>query len=393
MLGAEHTGLAEPEHIAMLRQSLQRFVQRYASDEQVQRWDRDDAIPTRLLEDLAELGVCGLTVPEELGGPGRDVQAMVAVIEALAGASLPLASLYIMNTVYGGMNVAASCTPGQRQRWLPDLLAGKSLFALGLSEPNVGADLASVETTASRNADRIVINGSKRWCSGASIADHIYALVRSGPAEARHKNLSFVVIPTDSPGLVMSPVKTMGCRGIPTNDVVFDAVELPFENVVGGEAGWNAGWAMLAGPALEAEKLQLPALALGIAGAAVQEAWQYSQQREQFGKKICAHQAVRHQLAEAQTALLSCRLMLRHAADLVQQQLDSAAATSMAKLYVAETAVEIVLCCQRVMGAYGYAEGFNMERYARDILVMPIFGGSSAIQKNNIANLLGLPRH
>lgn len=383
---------AEPEHIQMLRESLRRFVQRVAPAEQVSRWDREDHIPPELLRQIAELGVCGLTVAESEGGPGRDVLAMVAVIEELARASTALSSLYIMNTVYGCMNVAASCTLRQRQRWLPGLLAGETLFALGLSEPDVGGDLASVSTTARRDGDRVVINGSKRWCTGAGIADYIYALVRSGPPEERYRNLSFVIIPTALPGITVTSIDTMGCYGIPTNDVLFEDVQLPFDHVVGEAQGWNSGWSLLAGPALEAEKLQLPALALGIALSAVEEAWEYSQQREQFGKKICTHQAVRHQLAEARTRLLACRLMLQHAAEIVQQERDSAVETAMAKLFVAETAVDVVLSCQRVMGAYGYAHGFNMERYVRDILVMPIFGGSSAIQKNNIANLLGLPR-
>lgn len=384
--------LPEAEHIQMLRESVRRFVARSASSKQANRWDREDTIPLELLHEIAGLGVCGLTVEESRGGPGRDVVAMMAVIEELARASTALASLYILNTVYGAMNVAASCNEEQQARWLPALLQGKSLFALALSEPNVGGDLASVETTAKRVGDKVVINGSKRWCTGAGIADHLYTLVRSGPAQERYNNLSFIIIPANAQGISITALDTMGCYGIPTNDVTFNNVEVPVDNIVGGEHAWNSGWSLLAGPALEAEKLQLPALALGIAHSAMEEAWEYSQQREQFGKRICGHQSVRHQLADARTKLLSCRLMLMHAAQLVQEQGDSAAATSMAKLYVAETAVEIVLTCQRVLGAYGYAQGFNMERYVRDILVMPIFGGSSAIQKNNIANLLGLPR-
>jgi alkylation response protein AidB-like acyl-CoA dehydrogenase len=382
----------EPEHIGMLRESLRRFVDEVAPLETVAEWDKADAIPRELLGKLGELGVCGLVVPEEQGGVGRDIHAMTVVIQELARRSLALASLYIMNTVYGSMNLVASATAEQQARWLPDLVAGKTLFALGLSEPDVGGDLASVRTTAERRGDRIVINGFKRWCSGAEMADYIYALVRSGPADARHKNLSFVIIPTDAAGISMTAIDTIGCRGIATNDVALDNVELPFDHVVGGEQGWNNGWSLLAGPALEAEKLQLPALALGIAEAAVAEAWQYSQERVQFGKHICGHQSVRHQLADAQTRLEACRLMLAHATWLVQENRHSAVQTSMTKLYVAETSVEIVLSCQRVLGAYGYAEGFGMERYVRDILVMPIFGGSSAMQKNNIANLMRLPR-
>ena len=217
--------------------------------------------------------------------------------------------------------------------------------------------------------------------------------MRSGPAEAKRKNLSFVLIPPNAPGITITPNEVMGSRGIATNDVTFDNVELPFDNVVGGEEGWNNGWALLAGPALEVEKLQPTTLALATAEAALEEAWQYSTERVQFGQHICGHQAVRHALADARTRLEACRCMVEKAVGMVERGEPSAAMTSMTKLFVSETAVQIVLECQKVMGAYGYAEGFQMERRVRDILLMPIIGGSSAIQRNNIANLLELPRN
>jgi alkylation response protein AidB-like acyl-CoA dehydrogenase len=181
-------------------------------------------------------------------------------------------------------------------------------------------------------------------------------------------------------------------RGPSTNDVMFDNVRIPRENVMGGFAMWNRGWEQLAGPTLEIEKLQPIAMAIGIAEAAVDEAWTYAQERVQFGVKICAHQAVRHTLAEVQTSLQACRLMLAGSIDLIDRGEPSAVQTSMTKLFVADTVVELVLKCQRVLGAYGYAQGFAMERLVRDALVLPIFGGSSAVQKGNIANLMMLPR-
>jgi alkylation response protein AidB-like acyl-CoA dehydrogenase len=185
----------------------------------------------------------------------------------------------------------------------------------------------------------------------------------------------------------------MGARGVPTNDVKLEDVEIPFENVVSGEKGWNNGWSILAGPALEVEKLVPTAMVLGQAEAAVEEAWVYSQQRVQGGRHICGHQAVRHVLADVQTKLQACRLMMRHAAWLVETKQPSAVATSMAKLFISENAKDIVLACQQyVMGAYGYAEGFSMERLVRDVLLAPIIGGSTAIQRNNVANLMKLPR-
>lgn len=384
---------SEPDHIQSLRESLRRMLDIAATPELLSQWDKAKEMPLDHLQSkLAELGVLGVTVPEEYGGLGRDVPAMVATIEELAKRSIVLAGLYIMVACYGGMNLSASASDSQKKRMLPALAAGKLRFAYGLSEPDVGADLASVTTRAERKGDTLIINGAKRWCSGGEVSDYIFMLVRSGPVEARHRNLSIVLVPRGSPGMTMSRIGVMGSHGIPTNDIYLDNVSVPFDLVLGEEAGWNNGWAQLTGHALEAEKLEVPALALGCAQAALDEAWQYSQERRQFGKRICAFQAVRHALADAKSKVEACRQMLRWATWLVDNNMPAAAATSMTKLFVTETASEVVLSCQKILGAYGYGEGFAMERYVRDVLALPIYGGSSAIQRNNISNLLGLPR-
>jgi alkylation response protein AidB-like acyl-CoA dehydrogenase len=383
---------SENENDEALRDLLARFIEREVPPELAAQWDRDDLIPREMVKRMAELGLCALTVPEEYGGMGRDVLSIVTAVRILARRSTALAGILIMNACYGSLNIAEAGTDEQKQRLLPGLCAGEIVFAYGLSEPDVGADLASVTTRAEIRDGKVVINGTKRWCSGAAFADYIYMLVRSGDPEARYKNLSIVLVPPDTPGVTLEPVGTLGVRGITPCDVILDNVELPLDAIVGGEAMWNKGWSLLAGPALEVEKLETPALALGVAEAAVEEAWQYAQERKQFGKPICTLQAIRHTLSEVQTKLQACRLMLQSAAWKVHTGQPSAVDTSMAKLFISDTAVEIVLACQKVLGAYGYAPGFAMERYVRDVLVMPIWGGSSAIQKNNIANFLRLPR-
>ncbi len=376
----------------MLRDSLRRLLDEIAPPEAVAKWDKEDFFPRELIERLAELGICGLTLPEEYGGLGLGILPQLMVIEEMTRRSCALSGVFIQCASYAGLNVSELGSAEQKERLLPGIAQGKILFALGLSEPDVGADLASVKTRASLVGDTVIINGMKRWCSGAEYADYIYALVRSGPEEERYRNLSFVMIPCDAPGITMSRTPTMGMHGTSTNDVIFENVEVSADNIMGGREMWNKGWQQLAGPTLEIEKLQPSAMALGIAEGAVAEAWAYAQERTQFGKKICGHQAVRHQLAEVQTKLQACRLMLDHAAGLVDRGEPSAVQTSMTKLYVSETVRDITITCQMVMGAYGYAEGFNMERYVRDAMVLPIFGGSSAIQKTNIANLLKLPK-
>jgi alkylation response protein AidB-like acyl-CoA dehydrogenase len=200
------------------------------------------------------------------------------------------------------------------------------------------------------------------------------------------------MIPADAAGIEITPIDSLGMKGAPTTDVTLTDVEVPVDHVVGEEAGWNNGWSMLVGPGLDVEKLEVAALALGIATAAADDAWAYSQERTQFGRPIASFQAVRHALAEVRSKLYAARLMTFHAAWLSANGMPCRAETSMAKMFVCELCKEAVLSCQTVLGAYGYVNALDMERYVRDILLMPIIGGSANIQKNNIANAFRLPR-
>ena len=380
----------EPAHVTELRSTIRRFVEREIPRELARQWDRERTFPADLFRRLAALGVCGLTIAEEYGGQGRDIVAAVAVIDELARRGGALAGPYIHCAFYGGLNVGENGSESQKRELLPKIARGELLFAYGLSEPDVGGDLASVTTTARRSGDSVILNGTKRWCTGARFADYILCLVRSDDEAERYRNLSFVLVPPTLPGISIVDIDHLGLRYAATTDVILEDVTVPIDNVLGGPEGWNRGWKMLAGPALDVEKLEITAVAYGIAAAAVDDAWQYAQERRQFGKPISGHQSVRHALVEAKTKLQACRHMLYHAAWLAGAGRACSIETSMAKLFVGDTAVEIVLACQRILGAYGCAEGYDMERYVRDICVMPIVGGSSNMQKNNIAARLRL---
>ncbi|MAI26243.1 MAG: acyl-CoA dehydrogenase [Spirochaeta sp.] len=383
----------EPEHVLELRRMLRHFVSEEMPPEKVREWDKAHRFPPELFAKLAETGVCGITIAPEYGGQGPDLVAAVAIIEELCRGGAFAAGPFIHSAFYGGMNISENGSEEQKNHYLPRLARGEHLFAYGLSEPDVGGDLASVRCRADLTDDgRLIINGFKRWCTGADFADTIYCLVRSGAESARHRNLSFVLIPTDTPGVTVHPIEHSNLRYTLSSDVILEDVELSADHIVGGEAGWNEGWAMLAGRALDVEKLEITAVTFGIAQAAVEEAWEYSQERKQFGRPISGHQAVRHRLVEARTRLEACRHMLYHAAWLANEGRPCSVESAMAKLFVADTAVEIGLACQRVMGAYGLSEGHDMERHVRDLIGMPIVGGSSDMQKNNIAGLLGLAR-
>lgn len=382
----------EPEHIQLLRRQLKRFVDVELPREKAREWERECTFPRAALARLAELGVFGLTVAEEYGGLGRDVVGAIVVIEELSRRGVALSGPYIHGAFYGGLNISESGSEEQKRTLLPSLARGELLIAYGFSEPDVGGDLSQVKTKATLidGGRTVLVNGTKRWCTGARDCDFIFCLVKSDLEAPRYQNLSLLLIPTDTPGITVSDIDHMGLRYTKTTDVNFEDVCVPAENIIGGPDAWNRGWQKLVGPALDIERLEVAALSLGIAQAAVSDAWTYAQERKQFGRVISGHQAIRHTLADTQTQLRACEHMLYHAAWLANEGRDCAVESSMAKLFVCQTSLQIVLSCQQVMGAYGCAEEYDLARYVRDMTVMPIIGGSSNMQRNNIANRMRL---
>ena len=383
--------LPEPGHVSEIRRQVQRFVAANMPREKRREWDRTHSWPRELFRELADMGLCALTVPEEYGGAGQDIWAAVAVIEELARSGAALAGPYIHCAFYGGMNIAENGSSEQKAAMLPRLARGEMLLAYGLSEPDIGGDLSSVKTRARIDGDAVVVNGAKRWCTGADWADYIYCLVNSDADAPKRSALSFILVPPNADGVTVTPIEHANLRYTASCDVHFDDVRLPLGAIVGGIDKWNQGWSMLAGRALDVEKLEITATTFGIAQAAVDEAWAYAGERQQFGKPISGHQAIRHKLVTARTRLEACRLMLYNAVRLASEGRPFAIESSMAKLFVADTGVEIAIACQQVMGAYAMSDAYDMERHVRDLLGMPIVGGSSDMQKNNLAALWRLP--
>ncbi|MGH7961933.1 MAG: acyl-CoA dehydrogenase family protein [Candidatus Binatia bacterium] len=376
----------------MLRQSIRRFLDRECPREKVRQWDEQDHYPLDVVVKLRELGIFGLTTPEEYGGAGRDIPAAMIALEELSRRCLSLGYAYLFSAVYGAINIYACGNEAQKRALLPKLATGEIGFAYGLSEPNVGADLAAVETYAELDGDSFIVNGAKRWCTGAGIVDYIFVLLRSDLQAPRYKNLSMLMIDPTLPGITIEPIKKMGNHGAKTCDVTFDNVRVPKEQLLGGMEMLHQGWAQLAGPALDVEKIEVSAIALGIGQAAYDDAFQYAQERRQFGKAIAAHQSIRHLLADMATDLFASRLMVYHCAQLYQEEQPCGVETGMAKLFVSEAATRIALNAQKILGAYGYAMEYDVQRYVRDVLLTVIAGGSSAIQRNNISGKLGLAK-
>lgn len=381
------------EEIDLVRTTVRRIIADKVNEGDARNWDENSVYPTEILAAIKETGLCGLTIPEEYGGAGKNIPAALMVVEELSRCSLALSVPYIMSAFYGGMNIVDCGSEDQKKELLPRLAAGELKFSFALTEPDVGGDVASVRTTAKIQDEEIIVNGSKRFITGANVADYLYTLVRSGPVEGRYKNLSILLIPPKTKGVIIEKIESSGMRGgAYTTDVIFENVRIPKSAIVGGESKWGSGWQQIVGPGLDVERLEVAAIALGLASAAVEDAWEYSTTRTQFNKYICGHQSIRHMLADAQTDLHACRLILEHAGQKAQLGESCRVESSMAKLFICEKAKKIILDCQTILGAYGCVREYNMERYVRDILILPIAGGSSAIQRNNIASALGLPK-
>lgn len=384
--------LPEPDHVSELRRQLRRFVAEKAPREKRRAWDKAHDWPRELFRELADMGLCGLTIAEEHGGLGQDIVAAVAAIEELARVGPFLAGPFIHCAFYGGMNISENGSPEQKASLLPRLARGELLFAYGLSEPDVGGDLSSVRTRGRVEGGELVINGAKRWCTGADWADYIYCLINTAPEASKREALTFVLIPGKAAGVSTAPIEHVNLRYTASCDVHFDDVRIPLDAIVGGPDKLNKAWGMLAGRALDVEKLEVAACTFGFAQAALDEAWTYAQQRVQFGKAIAGHQVIAHKLVTARTKLEACRHMLYHAARLANAGEPCGVETSMAKLFIADTGVEIGLACQQVMGSYALSDAYDMDRNVRDLLGMPIVGGSSDMQRNNLAGLWKLNR-
>ena len=248
--------LPEPDHVAALRTQLRRFVKEKVPREKRRQWDKAHTWPRDLFRELADMGLCALTVAEEDGGAGQDIVAAVAVIEELCRIGPSLAAPFIHCAFYGGMNISENGSPEQKQALLPKLARGEMLFAYGLSEPDVGGDLSGVKTRGRIEGDEIIINGAKRWCTGADFADYIYCLINTAPDAPKREALSFVLIPARAPGVSLTPIEHVNLRYTASSDVHFDDVRVPLSAVVGGPEKLNKAWSMLAGRALDVEKLR-----------------------------------------------------------------------------------------------------------------------------------------
>jgi alkylation response protein AidB-like acyl-CoA dehydrogenase len=369
----------------MFRDTLRAFVDKeivpVASE-----WERSGRYPTEIVETMKELGLFGITVPEEYGGLGLDMVSFTLVFEEIAKGWMGVAGILGSHSLSCWM-IAKHGTEEQRQTYLPDLATGKRRTAIALTEPGAGTDLQGIATTARLDGDHYVINGTKTWITNARYADPLPVLVKTDPsATPAHKGMSVILVEAGTPGFtVLKDIPKLGYKGTESCEVVFDDCRVPVANLLGGVEG-RGMQQVLSG--LETGRLNVAARALGIAQASYDAALTYSREREAFGHPISDFQAIQLKLADMATRIQAARLLIHWAAAGADQGERVDMQAGMAKLFASEVAVEASLDAMRIHGGYGYSQEFVVERLYRDAPLMTIGEGTSDVMRLVIAKSL-----
>jgi alkylation response protein AidB-like acyl-CoA dehydrogenase len=332
---------------------------------------------------MAELGWYGLCIPEEYGGSDGSFLDASLFLEETTRGQAPIGAYAVTLICVGALDRFG--TEAQKRDLLGRVARGGTL-AIAMSEPEAGSDVAALKTAAVRDNGEWVLNGSKMWCSFAHKASHVLIVCRTERTENKHEGMSMIFVPRDAEGFTITPIDTLG--GEDTNELHLNDVRVPEDALLGQPGG---GWTQLMA-GLNKERVILASTALGLAQRAFDDALAYAKERRQFGRPIGTFQALQHKFAEMATDLARTRLLVREVARLTDEQPDRMLPqeASMAKLAATELAKRCALDGLQIMGGYGYATEYPMERHVRAAVVTTIYGGTSEIQKNIIAKTLGL---
>ncbi|MBX7431726.1 acyl-CoA dehydrogenase family protein [Mycobacterium sp. Y57] len=376
-------GLNDEE--AMLVDTVRAFVDRDIKPT-VREVEHANSYPEAWIEQMKQIGIYGLAVPEAYGGTPVSTRCYVLVTQELARGWMSLAG------AMGGHTVVAKLldlfgTEEQKLRYLPAMASGELRATMALTEPGGGSDLQNMTTVARRDGDDLVIAGAKTWISNARRSGLIALLCKTDTeARPRHTGISVVLVDNPSAGLTVSrDLPKLGYKGVESCELMFDDCRVPASAILGGAPG--KGFAQMM-KGLETGRIQVASRALGVASAALQDALAYAQSRESFGQAIWKHQAVGHYLADMATKLTAARQLTLHAADRYDAGERADMEAGMAKLFASEAAMEIALNAVRIHGGYGYSTEFDVERYFRDAPLMIVGEGTNEIQRNVIAGQL-----
>jgi alkylation response protein AidB-like acyl-CoA dehydrogenase len=366
---------------------------------QAEHYDAHDEFPAPIVDQMKELGLFGVTIPEEYGGMGLDLTTYAMIVEELSRGWISISG--VVNTHFIGSYLLMKFgTEQQRERLLPRMATGEIRAAFSLSEPELGSDVQAIKTSARKRDDGdYEITGQKMWVTNGLLSGVVFVLVKTDrDADPPHRGMTCFVCEkepgaTESPGLIVPPkIRKLGYKGVESTELVFDGFRVPADMVLGGEeAGLGKGFAQMM-DALEVGRVNVAARGVGIAQRALQLALRYGQQRRAFGRPIAEHQAIQFKLADMATKVEAARLLTLRAARMKDAGERSDLEAGMAKLFASETGKEVVEDAFRIHGGYGYSKEYEIERLYRDAPLLLIGEGTSEIQRMVIGRKL-LQRH
>ncbi|RZL29052.1 MAG: acyl-CoA dehydrogenase [Sphingomonas sp.] len=374
--------IRDAEMLEMLVSSIGKFVDE-ALIPREHEVAETDAIPADVVAQMRDLGLFGLTIPEEYGGLGVTMEEEVLITFELGRASPAFRSYIGTNNGIGSIGILLDGTEAQKTTYLPKLASGEFLSAFCLTEPDSGSDAASLKTSAIRDGDDYVINGTKRYITNAPHAGIFSVMARTDPAVKGGSGISAFIVERGTPGLTLGkPDAKMGQKGAHTSDVIFDDVRVPAANLIGGKEGVGFKTAM---KVLDKGRLHIAALSVGASERMLSDTLRYAIERKQFGQPIAEFQLIQAMLADSKAELYAARCMVLDAARKRDDGANVSTEASCAKLFATEMCGRVADRCVQIHGGAGYISEYSIERFYRDVRLFRIYEGTSQIQQIIIA--------
>jgi alkylation response protein AidB-like acyl-CoA dehydrogenase len=369
----------------LLRSSVRDFLQSYCTKEWIDGIEEKGEFPQDLWDRFAEMGLYGLVVPEEYGGAGAGMMEAVIVSEELGRISGSVVQVFHPSAIFAGLVLLKAGTE-LKERFLPRMAEGAIRLAFALSEPSAGSDAAGVRTTAVLDGDAWVLNGSKIFSTTADVADFLVLTARTGTPEQRSRGLTIFLVDAKADGISYQRIPKVGHHAIQSPEVGLSDVRVPAGMVIGEVGG---AWPALV-DVMDAERIVVAGMCVGLAERCIELAVDYGLKREQFGKPVATFQAIAHMLAEMETETAAARMLTYHSAWLKDEGLPCSKAASIAKVYATENATRTAGRAVQVHGGYGYTTEYEVARHYREAKLYELAGGSTQIQRNIIARELGV---
>lgn len=362
------------------------MMDKVCTPEYIRKHDRARSFPTELYEAWVEMGLFRMPFPEEYGGLGGNAIDMMIISEEISRKSYDFYASYAAG-VFSAYALLQKGSEAQKQKWLPLFFDGRIKLSTSMSEPDAGSDVGSMRSTAVRDGDHWIINGQKLWATQAGAANNVISLYVKTDTKAHYRNgLSTFLVPNDTPGVECRKLDLLGRGSAGTYEIFLNDVRIPHENLIGDV---NKGWeCLLAG--IQYERLTTAAGYYGSSQTVIDMALAYAKERKQFGRPIGTNQVIAHSFADMQTEVDAARLLTWRAAWMMTKGQNALKEISMAKLMGSETYVKVAAQAMQIMGGYGYNMEFDMQRLFRDSRSVTIGAGTSQMQRNLIAGLMGL---